>query len=254
MSFFEVAILIISGIIVGFVNTLAGGGTVISLGVMVFLGLPVHVANGTHRIAAFFQTMVSAASFKRQNHLDVKKGFVLGVPVIAGSVLGARIAVDIDEELFKRLVALMMLIMLFFMYYKPGKWLKGQEQISRKPISFFQWVIFFVIGFYGGLIHIGVGYFLLAGIVLAAGYNLVKGNALKVFMVFLYVPFALLVFMLNDQVNYSYGLVHAIGNVLGALIGARFAVRWGVKAVRLIMTIIIFMIAAHFMNFLTLVG
>jgi len=185
MTLFEVVILIVSGIFVGFINTLAGGGTAISLAVLVMLGLPVNIANGTHRIAALFQTNVSAATFNKQKVLDVKKGFILGIPVIIGSIIGAQFAVDINEEIFKKAVAFSLLIMLVFSIYKPDKWIHGRQKLTSKKLNWKQILVFFIIGIYGGFIHIGVGYFLLAGIILAGGFDLVKGNAIKVFIVLL---------------------------------------------------------------------
>jgi uncharacterized membrane protein YfcA len=96
-----------------------------------------------------------------------------------------------------------------------------------------------LIGLYGGFIHVGVGYFILAGLVLGAGYDLVKANALKVFIVLLYAPFTLVVFMYNKQINYEYGLIHAIGNIIGAYIASKFAVNWGANFVRWFIIIII---------------
>ncbi|MFC2100401.1 sulfite exporter TauE/SafE family protein [Bacteroidota bacterium] len=252
MTIFEITVLIISGIFVGFINTLAGGGTAISLAVLVMLGLPVNIANGTHRIAAVFQTLTSAATFNKQRVLDVKKGFLLGIPVIIGSVIGARIAVDVNEAFFKKAVAISILIMLIFMIVKPAAWIYGKPQADFSKVSLKQIIFFFIIGIYGGFIHIGVGYFLLAGIVMVASYDLLKANAIKVFIVLLYLPFALIVFILNDQVNYMFGLVHAIGNVIGAFIGARLAIKGGSKTVRWIMVFITIFIVLYFFDVINL--
>lgn len=245
MSWLIVTMLIISGLLVGFINTLAGGGTIISISLFLFLGLPVNVANGTNRIAVFFQTLVSTASFKKQNVLDTRKGLLLGIPTIFGSVIGAKIAVDINEKLFEQAIGFIMLIMMFFIIYKPQTWLKGKSELMTRKISFFQIFVFFLIGLYGGFIHVGVGYFILAGLVLNAGYDLVKANALKVFLVLLYAPFTLIVFIYNKQINYEYGLIHAIGNIAGAFIASRFAVNWGANFVRWVIIIIILITSAQ---------
>lgn len=248
MTLFEISVLVISGIFVGFINTMAGGGTAISLAVLVMLGLPVNVANGTHRIAAVFQTLTSTATFYEQKVLNVRKGILLGIPVIFGSVAGAMIAVEVNEAFFRKAVAISILIMLIFMIVKPGKWVYGSRQADFNKVGLKQIIIFFIIGVYGGFIHIGVGYFLLAGIVMAASYDLVKANALKVFIVLLYLPFALFIFILNDKINYSYGLVHAVGNVIGAFIGARMAVKGGAKVVKWVMVCITIFIVLYFFD------
>ncbi len=245
MSWLIVTALISSGVLVGFINTLAGGGTIISISLFMFLGLPANIANGTNRIAVLLQTLVSTTSFKKQKVLDTRKGLLLGIPTVIGSIIGAEIAVDIDEKLFEQAIGVIMLIMMFFIIYKPQQWLKGKQKLIHRKLTPFQFIIFFFIGIYGGFIHVGVGYFILAGLVLNAGYDLVKANALKVFIVLLYAPFTIIVFIYNKQINYEYGLIHAIGNIIGAYVASRFAVSWGANFVRWVIIIIILFTSAQ---------
>ena len=106
-------------------------------------------------------------------------------------------------------------------------------------------ILFFVIGIYGGFLHMGVGYALLAGIVLGAGYDLVKANAIKVLIILIWTPITLLIFIFNDQVNFAYGLILSVGNFLGALIASRMAVKKGASFVRWVIIIVILLTAAH---------
>ena len=205
------------------------------------LGIPPTIANGTNRIAVIFQTLAASSTFRKHKVLDIKKGLWLGIPTTIGSVIGAMIAVDIDEGIFKKAMVVIMFVMVFFLFYKPEQWLKGKSELISQKTGFFQLAIFFLIGLYGGFIHVGVGYFLLWALVMGAGYDLVRANALKVFIVFLYVPFSLFVFIYNDQVLLMYGLVHAIGNVIGALIASRYAIQKGAGFVRwVIVAVVIF--------------
>jgi uncharacterized membrane protein YfcA len=245
MSWLIVTALISSGVLVGFINTLAGGGTIISISLFMFLGLPATIANGTNRIAVLLQTLVSSASFKKQKVLDTRKGLLLGIPTVIGSIIGAEIAVDINEKLFEQAIGVIMLIMMIFIVYKPQQWLKGKQELLQRKLTPVQFLIFFIIGLYGGFIHVGVGYFILAGLVLNAGYDLVKANALKVFIVLLYAPFTIIVFIYNKQINYEYGLIHAIGNIIGAFIASRFAVSWGANFVRWVIIVIILLTSAQ---------
>jgi uncharacterized membrane protein YfcA len=123
MSWFTALLLIGSGILVGFINTLAGGGTAISVAVLMMLGLPANVANGTNRIAVIFQNITSVKAFSNNQLLPWKKATVLAIPTVIGSILGALIAVDIDEAFFRKAMAVIMLIMLFFVIVKPSLWL-----------------------------------------------------------------------------------------------------------------------------------
>ncbi len=235
----EIIILIIAGLLVGFINTLAGGGSIISLSVLMMLGLPAPIANGTNRIGIIIQTLTATTSFKQQKVLESRKALLLSIPAILGSLIGAWFAVDINEEIFEKAIGVIMLIMLVFILYKPQKFIYGRANISEKPLTWSTYIIFFFIGIYGGFLHMGVGYFLLAGIVGAAGFDLVKANAIKVMIILAYAPFTLLVFLWYNQVNWEYGLLLAAGGIIGALIASRMAVKRGVVFVKWVIVIVI---------------
>ncbi|MEN8224318.1 MAG: TSUP family transporter [Bacteroidota bacterium] len=245
LHWIEIVTLIVAGVMVGFINTLAGGGSIISLSVLMVLGLPANIANGTNRIAIAVQTLTASTSFRQQKVLDTKKGVILGIPALLGSVVGAFIAVDINENIFEKAIGIIMLLMLIFILYNPKKWLSGNEELMKKKPGIIHIVIFFLIGVYGGFIHMGIGYFLLIGLVFGMGYDLVKANALKVFIVLIYTPIALVVFMLYEQVNWEYGLTLTIGNIFGALIASRLAVKKGVNFVRWVIVIVILLTSGH---------
>ena len=101
--------------------------------------------------------------------------------------------------------------------------------IAMKPLSF--------VRLYGGFIQVGVGYFLLMSLVLGVGYDLIKANAVKNLIVFLYAIFALLVFIINGQVNWLYGLLLSIGSVIGALIASYLAVKKGAGFIRAVIVV-----------------
>jgi uncharacterized membrane protein YfcA len=245
MAVYEIVLLIIAGLAVGFINTLAGGGSIISLSILMAMGLPAQMANGTNRIAIFLQTLVATASFKQQKVLDSKKALILGIPTVIGSILGAQIAIEINENVFEKVMAGVMLLMLFFIFYKPKQWLVGQKHLQEKKVTFWQIILFFFIGIYGGFLHVGIGYMLLASIVIGAGFDLVKANAIKVFLVLLYAPFTLIVFSLNSQVNWKYGLILAIGNIIGAFIASRLSVSKGANFVRYVILVVVILTASH---------
>jgi uncharacterized membrane protein YfcA len=237
MSVIKIIVLIVSGIFVGFINTLSGGGSVISLSLLILLGLPANIANGTNRISIFFQTFSSVSSFTRQKMFTTLKPVWLGIPATIGAVLGAYMAIDVNVKVIEIAMCIAMVLMVFFLFYKPDKWLKENVNLLQYKITSWQLVIFFIVGFYGGFIQVGVGYFLLMALVLGVGYDLVKANAVKNLIVFFYAVFALLVFIINGQVNYLYGLILSIGSVIGALIASYFAVKKGAGFIRAVIVI-----------------
>lgn len=223
------------GLLVGFINTLAGSGSLLSLPLLMFLGLPANVANGTNRIGILLQSLVAVGSFKQQKVFEWKEGMLRAVPAVVGAIIGAISAVRITDAVMEIIIGIMLVVMFFLLLYKPARWLEGQQkQISAKP-GLLQIFVFFIVGLYGGFIQAGVGFFLLAGLVLSAGYNLVKANAIKVLIVLIYTPFALAIFIFNNQVNYELGLILGAGNIVGALLASKMAVKRGSHFVRYIL-------------------
>lgn len=245
MNWIEIISLIIAGLLVGFINTLAGGGSIISLSLLMFMGLPGQIANGTNRIAISLQTFTASFNFKKAGLLKSKKGILLGIPAVLGSIAGSYIAIEINENLFNKIIVFVMFAMLIFIFYKPTVWLQGREDLTRKKAGWIQYVLFFLIGIYGGFIHAGIGYLLLIALVLGSGFNLLEANALKVLIVFMYVPFTLVVYIINHQVMYLYGFIMAIGNIAGAIIASRFAIEKGANFVRWVILIVVIFTAFH---------
>jgi hypothetical protein len=243
MEWYLILAVIGAGFMAGFINTLAGSGSLITLPMLMFLGLPANVANGTNRIAILLQNVVGVGSFRQQKVLNTKMGIWLAIPAVIGSLLGAQIAIELNEEIMEKTIAILLIVMFFLILYKPQRWIKGKAgQVEAKP-TVFQFIIFFLIGIYGGFIQAGVGIFLLAGLVLSAGVDLVRANAMKLLIVLIYTPFAIAVFFMNDQINWEYGLILAVGNMLGAFVASRFAVNWGAKYVRYILLAVILLSA-----------
>lgn len=232
MSLTEIIVVIIAGIIVGFINTLSGGGSVISLSLLFLLGLPANIANGTNRISIFFQTLSSVGSFTRQKMFTNMKPVWLGIPATIGSVIGAYVAVDVSQKVIEIAMAVAMVVMVFFLFYKPDRWLKENPELLAGKLQWWHMVLFFCLGLYGGFIQVGIGYFLLMALVLGVGYDLVKANAVKNLIVFFYAIFALFVFIIDGKVNYLYGLILSVGSIIGALIASHLAVKKGAGFIR----------------------
>ncbi|MFO7659041.1 MAG: sulfite exporter TauE/SafE family protein [Bacteroidales bacterium] len=228
-----------AGILAGFINTLAGSGSLLTLPLLVFMGLPANVANGTNRIGILFQSIVGSYAFKRQKVLDLKTGYIYGIPTVVGAVAGAILALKIGDIAMEKAIGVLLVFMFFMILFKPEVWVKGHVgRVQGKPTAL-NMIIFFAIGFYGGFIQAGVGLFLLAGLVLGVGIDLVRANALKVFLVLLYTPVVLLFFMNEDQIDYKLGIILAIGNSIGAWLGTKVAVSWGPAFIRIVLLLAI---------------
>ena len=131
--------------------------------------------------------------------------------------------------------------MFFLLIFKTAVWVKGKAGKVEARSKVLQIIVFFFIGIYGGFIQAGVGFFLISGLVLAAGLDLVRANAVKLLITLLYTPFALAIFMYNGDIDYKLGLILAVGNMLGAFVASRFAVSWGASFVRWFLLVVIFL-------------
>lgn len=238
----KLIMLALLGAVAGFININAGGGSLLTLPFLIFLGLPANVANGTNRIAILIQNII--ATIKFQQFKVIPRGIILicALPAIAGALIGARVAVEIDELLFKRILAVIMVVVMGWMFFGRSK--EPQSKVAnpslRKKIVLV--LTFFGIGLYGGFIQGGIG-FLLITVLTLTGYNLVQTNALKVLIVLLFTPFALAVFIMNGQVDYVKGFVLALGNGTGGWIATHLMVKRGERFIRWIVLLAILIFA-----------
>lgn len=227
LSAAEWLLFVVAGIGTGVINTLAGSGSLITLPIFVFIcGLPAPVANGTNRIGVLLQSGVGLATYRNRDALHTEGSLPILVAIIAGAVVGAFIAVDLDEETMNLVLGLLMVFMLVVLILKPSRWIHEEAMDpgrSKHPLSL---LAFFLIGVYGGFIQAGVGIFLLAGLVLISRFTLRSGNGIKLLVVFLYSIPSLAVFFWFDQVHVGYGLAMAVFQALGAWIGVRWIVQF----------------------------
>ena len=223
MSVIEILLAIGGGAVAGFINTLAGSGTLITLPILMFLGLPANVANGTNRLGVLFQTVISTGAFLKQKEKIPKGIWWLVIPALFGALLGAQIAVDIQEEILKGTIAVIMTLVLGLMFFNTQKWLKEQDEIDnnyRKPIAL---IAFFFIGIYGGFIQAGIGIVMLFVMVTIIGYTVNQSNIIKNILVCCYTIPALGIFIFNNQVSWKLGLLMMVGQGIGAWGAAIFA-------------------------------
>ncbi len=253
LQWFEYLFVVLAGFAAGYINTLAGSGSLITLSLMLFLGIPPTVANASNRVGVLFQTISSAANFQKQQVLDWRGGLFLAIPAVAGSIIGASLASDLNEELMRQAIGGVMLLMLFVILLRPKRWLEGTRIHFEGRPSFLQLIIFFFIGIYGGFIQAGVGVFLLAGLVLSAGYNLVYANAVKTLIVLLFTIPALIIFIRGGQVDWLIGIALAIGNAAGGWFAAKMAVERGAIFVRYVLIGVVVISAVRFLGLAELV-
>ena len=237
-EWYHYALLIGVGFAVGFINTVAGGGSLLSLPTLIFLGLPPAVANGTNRVAIIFQTASATAGFRSKGVSTYPFNLYLGIAALLGAIIGARIAVDVDGQTFNRVLAIIMVAVILIIIFKPKI---RAEEFTERLTGKYLWLgmlAFFFFGIYGGFVNAGIGFIIILFLHYFNRMSLVRANATKVVVVFIYMLSALVVFILNDKVDWFVGLVLAIGNTTGAWVSSRVSVKRGdgfVKAFMIVM-------------------
>lgn len=233
----EYLLLIPVGFVAGFINTIAGGGTLLTLPTLIFLGLPASVANGTNRIAIFVQTLTAVKGFKSKGISTYPFSLYLGISSFLGSFIGAKLAVDISGEMFNRILAIIMIMVLIAIMIKPSsKLLEIPERLTGKYL-YWAIFIFFFLGIYGGFINAGIGFLMLLILPYLNGLSLLKSNATKVFVVAVYTIGAVIVFALENKINYPLAFILTIGNATGAWVGSRWSVKKDDKVIKLFLII-----------------
>jgi uncharacterized membrane protein YfcA len=239
MELYQALILIIAGMFAGFINTVAGGGSLITLPVMIFMGLPPAVANGSNRIALVVQNIFATAGFRSKGISAWPYSLYLSISALAGAIIGAQISVEISGVVFNRILSVVMLLVIVFTVFNPMK--KNTFQMERldpkhQKIGI---ITFFFIGIYGGFIQAGVGFIVIAALSVINHMNLVKINSAKVFIILIYTISAIVIFAINGKINWLWGLVLAIGNSTGGWIGSRWQVDKGEKWIKRVLLVMV---------------
>jgi uncharacterized protein len=244
-DFFDVALILVVGIVSGIVNVMAGGGSLLTLPVLIFMGLPSATANGTNRIAIEVQNIFAILGFRSKGIFDLKLSLLLAIPALAGAGVGAFIAIDLPDKLFNQILAGIMIMALGLILWNPTRRLKQAEIVMTPTRRLVSIVVFFLVGIYGGFIQAGAGFILIAALVLVTGLDLVKTNAHKVFITAVYTLSALGMFAMGGKVDWVLGLGLAVGNGVGGWIGSRFQVEKGEKWVRIFMIVTVVAMAVQ---------
>jgi hypothetical protein len=240
----EVAILIAGGLAAGVVNTLAGGGSLISVPLLILVGLPPTVANGTNRIGVFVQNLTAAWRFRAQGVSGLSGASKVVLPVCLGSLVGAYTIANLDDATFQKIFGLVMLIDLIPMLRPPKP---GGAEATRPWPRWLLFSVFAAIGLYGGAIQAGVG-LLMVGALNHTGYDLVRANSIKVVTNVVLTAFAIPIFLWHGQVSWLHAGVLAIGFSVGGVLGATIAVRGGDRVIRPVMVAAIVLLAGRMLG------
>ena len=236
---FDILILVGAGLFAGFVNTMAGGGSLLTLPLLIFLGLPPATANGTNRIAIIVSASSATLGFRSKNINSFPLSIYLGIAAFFGALIGSRIAVEIDGLLFNKILAIIMIFVVVLMVFKPNYKAELLQARTTGKTLIWSMVAFFFIGIYGGFINAGIGFIIMLFLNYVNKLDLVRVNATKVTLVLIYTTAALATFILSGHIDLKYGIALAVGNAAGAFFASRYAVKKGEGVIKTVMMVMV---------------
>jgi uncharacterized membrane protein YfcA len=237
----ELVILFFVGCVGGFLNVMAGGGSLLTVPIMIFMGIPGPVANGTNRIAIVAQNIAAVSAFAKQGFANFKLSLSLAIAAIPGAIAGAWVAANLPEQDFNTMLAVIMGIVMMVMSIKPAKKSiqSHREHIPSKNQLIAGHVLMVAAGFWGGFIQIGVGFIMMPILHRVMGLDLVTTNSHKVFIALVYTTVALFVFATQLQLYWMHGIVLGIGMAAGGVYGARFQIHKGEKSIKWVLNLVL---------------
>ncbi len=229
-----------TGLAAGFLNTVAFGGSFLSLIVLMepsLLGLSAALANGTNRVAIFCQNFSAILGYRHKGVSDFRYSIWIAIPALLGAAIGATFANVTKDDAFNLILAIVMIAMLIVTLINPTERLKDRIGSNSTGSKIIAMIAFFFIGIYGGFIQAGAGLLIITALRLLTGTDLVRANAIKVFVIFSYTVVALGTFIYHGNVYWSLGIALAMGNACGAWLGSRLAVAKGERWIKLMLII-----------------
>ncbi len=238
MEYWQILLLIIVGTFAGWINVMAGGGSLLTIPVMLFMDIPAPVANGTNRIAILAQNIVAVYAFFRNGFSDIRLSITLSLAASFGAIWGAWLGVFLQGVWFNRMLAVVMLAVIILMATEKKKPVTASKNQQPK-----NWLLGHILmvgaGFWGGLIQVGVGFILMPILHKVMGFDLVRVNMYKVAIVLSFTIVALFIFASQLELIWWAGLGLALGNSIGGWYGAHSTIHKGEAWIKVVLYVVL---------------
>ena len=243
MEVWQDLILIVIGAFVGFINTIAGGGSSILYPVLIFMGMPIHLAIGTSRVGFVGQGIFSLAGFKSKGIFLFPFNLYAALSATTGGILGAWLSLQISAKNLTRFLAVVMLIIAILILVQSRLKRQYKQYRIQNKWLYISILVYFLIGFYGGFIQAGMGFFIILAGLLVNHFSLAQANSVKALIVLLITLPALYMFYKKGFVNWEAGFAIAIGTSVGSWLTSRWSVNVNENYIRKLISIIIVILA-----------
>ena len=218
-----VVLLLLAGVVAGFLNTAASSGSAVTLPAMIGLGLDPVMANATNRVPIVVGCAVAVWKFHRAGQLPWGLATRLSAPLMAGGLLGVTIATGLGITRTGFLTTLAVAIAAVLVLLKPSRWLHAERTEAEPNTGPVVLALLVAVGVWGGLIALDSATYALAVLVLVAHLPIREANALKVLGLGLVASLGMIVFAIKGEVEWFWALPLSAGGIVGSLLGTRVA-------------------------------
>ncbi len=228
-------VLVLAGFLGAFINVMAGAGSIVVVSAMLFLDIPSIVALSTFRVALVFQSLLGARLLSK-NHQKVEFDWRIFVPILLGSVVGARYSSELSHTAFDYILSGVIVFVALFVV------LHHKKAIFQLKIPFWlEILLFLLVGFYGGFVQVGTGFLILAGLNLVKKQDLLTANATKLLILMSFNLVAVVILAYNGKVIWRYAPALVVGGCLGSYVSCRLAIKNGEKFAKILLILAVIM-------------
>lgn len=229
-QFWYYPILFLTAFFAGLVDSIAGGGGIITLPVMLSLGFPPHIALGTNKFQASFGSFTASYYYIKKDVVVLKFCIAGIIFTLIGSAIGTWSVQQVSSDVLKYIIPFLLVGIIIYSFIKTN--LGDIDRQARMKEMVFYLIAGLTLGFYDGFFGPGVGSFWAIAFVAGLGYNLKKATGYTKVMNFTSNVVSLVIFVLGGYVIFTAGIVMAVGQVAGAKIGAGLVIKRGVRFIR----------------------
>ncbi len=230
-------IFLAAGFLAGFVDSIAGGGGIITVPVLLASGMPPHIALATNKLQSSFGSFTASTNYVRKGLVNLKDVYMGVIFTFIGASLGTYSILLLDASLLSKIIPFMLVFIFLYTFFTPK--LGSEDRHHKLNPNIFYFIFGISIGFYDGFFGPGTGSFWTMAIVMLLGLNLKSATAQTKIMNFTSNVVSLGVFLIGGQVLWLVGILMGSGQILGAYIGSSLVVKKDVKFIRIFFLIIV---------------
>lgn len=240
MEIFVLVITIVVGLFAGFINVIVGSGSSVMVPILIFLGLPPHVAIGTNRFAMLFNNFTGAVGYHRKRKLHLKIAILFSAFAAVGAIIGSLLVLQTNPILLKQIIAFILVTEAIFIIFSRKKFGVKEHLIEFTKKHYAVGCTFgFLVGLYGGFIGMAMTSILMFLLVILFSFSFIESAAIAKVITFVISLFATIIFLANLKVDFVVGIVLTLAYIVGAYFGVHSAIKMGDARIKILFVVVI---------------